>query len=78
MHDEAMNSNIADMKNCAIGGAAGSATAAAFLQRFVKNDTAWAHLDIAAVSFLDTEGYASTVGATGFGVRLLNKFIAKL
>ena len=41
-----IKSRIADMKN--VGGrAAGSITAAQFLQRFVKEDTPWIHLDIA-------------------------------
>ena len=73
---EAMNSPIADMKNCASGSVgAGSSTAAAFLASFIKADVAWAHLDIAGVSFLDGEDFASTAGATGFGVRLLNNWL---
>ncbi len=73
---EAMNSPIADMKNCASGSiGAGSSTAAAFLQAFIKQGTQWAHLDIAGVSFLDYEDFASTQGATGFGIRLLNDWL---
>jgi leucyl aminopeptidase len=45
-YDDMLKSRIADMKN--VGGrAAGSITAAQFLQRFVKDDTPWIHLDIA-------------------------------
>ncbi len=72
--DKQVDSEIADMKN--IGGKyAGSATAAAFLERFVENDTPWAHLDIAGMAWSDTEKPVSRKGATGYGVRLLNKFI---
>ena len=53
-YDKMIRSKIADMKN--IGGAnAGSITAAQFLQRFVENKTAWAHLDIAGVAWQDGE-----------------------
>lgn len=73
---EAMSSPIADMKNCASGSVgAGSSTAAAFLESFIKDGVAWAHIDIAGVSFLDNEDFASTAGATGFGVRLLNDWL---
>lgn len=48
-YDDLLKSRIADMKN--IGGrAAGSITAAQFLQRFVKDETPWIHLDIAGVA----------------------------
>lgn len=76
LYDEAMDSPIADMKNCASGPVgAGSSTAAAFLQRFIQDDVQWAHLDIAGVSSLPMESFASTTGATGFGVRLLNEWL---
>lgn len=41
-------SKIADVNNAGQGGFAGSITAALFLQRFVKQAKAWAHLDIFA------------------------------
>ncbi|HEY3638101.1 MAG TPA: leucyl aminopeptidase [Rhizomicrobium sp.] len=74
-YDKAIKSKIADMKN--IGGPqAGSITAAQFLQRFV-NKTPWAHLDIAGVAWQDGEHkeLAPSWG-TGWGVRVLNRFIA--
>jgi leucyl aminopeptidase len=53
-YDDLLKSRIADMKN--IGGRpAGSITAAQFLQRFVKNDTPWCHLDIAGVASVSKE-----------------------
>jgi leucyl aminopeptidase len=48
-YDRMLKSRVADMKN--VGGRpAGSITAAQFLQRFVKADMPWIHLDIAGVS----------------------------
>lgn len=75
-YDKLLDSPIADMQNISAGRGAGSITAAQFLQRFVENDTPWAHLDIAGVTW-DKEGKAiSPKGATAFGVRLLNKLVA--
>ena len=64
------------MKN--IGGRpAGSITAAQFLQRFV-GDTPWVHLDIAGTAFKNTRhDPRETTLATGFGVRLLNQWVAE-
>lgn len=76
-YDKLLNSPNADMKN--IGGrAAGSITAAQFLQRFVKKETPWAHLDVAGTAMKSSGRHdprESTFG-TGFGVRLLNRWIA--
>lgn len=73
-YDKLLASKLADMKN--VGGrAGGSITAAQFLQRFVKEGTAWMHLDIAGVALLKTEGAYSPAGATGWGVLALNRLI---
>ncbi|MGB6228800.1 MAG: leucyl aminopeptidase [Litorimonas sp.] len=76
-YDKLLDSPNADMKN--IGGrAAGSITAAQFLQRFVPKDTPWAHLDVAGTAMKPsgrTDPRETTFG-TGFGVRLLNRWIA--
>jgi leucyl aminopeptidase len=72
-YDKDLKSLIADMKNIG-GGRAGSITAAQFLKRFVK-DTPWAHLDIAGTVWNDKGTALAAPGATGFGVRLLNKFV---
>jgi leucyl aminopeptidase len=74
-YDKLMNSKNADMQNINYVGGAGSTTAAQFLQRFVLNKTPWAHLDIAGMAFSKYGGALNTGGATGFGVRLLNKLI---
>ncbi|MFB0613147.1 leucyl aminopeptidase [Aurantiacibacter poecillastricola] len=73
-YDKLLDSPIADMKN--IGGRyAGSITAAQFLQRFIEDDTPWAHLDVAGMVWADKPGATWDKGATGYGVRLLDRFI---
>ena len=74
-YDKLMNSKNADMQNINYVGGAGSTTAAQFLQRFILNKTPWAHLDIAGMAFSKYGGALNSSGATGFGVRLLNKLI---
>ena len=74
-YDELIKSRIADIKN--VGGRyAGSITAAQFLQRFVKADVPWAHLDIAGTAHVKTETGLAPAGATGWGVMALNRLIA--
>ncbi len=74
-YDKLINSKNADMQNINYVGGAGSTTAAQFLQRFILNKTPWAHLDIAGMSFSKYAGALNSGGATGYGVRLLNKFV---
>ncbi|HRO11446.1 leucyl aminopeptidase [Amaricoccus sp.] len=72
--DELLKSRIADMAN--VGGRpAGSVTAAQFLQRFVKEGTPWMHLDIAGVAYLSKDSDLAPKGATGWGVRALDRLI---
>ena len=73
--DKLIDSKNADMQNINYVGGAGSTTAAQFLQRFVLNKTPWAHLDIAGMAFSKYGGALNSGGATGYGVRLLNKLI---
>jgi leucyl aminopeptidase len=73
-YDKLINSDAADMKN--IGGRnGGSITAAQFIKRFVK-DVAWAHLDIAGVTWSDKDAPTVPKGATAFGLRLLERLVA--
>ena len=74
-YDKLMDSKNADMQNINYSGGAGSTTAAQFLQRFIINKTPWAHLDIAGMAFSKYAGSLNSSGATGYGVRLLNKFV---
>lgn len=76
-YDKMIDSPIADMKN--IGGrVAGGSTAACFLGRFIKEDTLWAHLDIAGVDNFEKGTPTCPKGASGWGVRLLNEFITSM
>jgi leucyl aminopeptidase len=75
--DKALKSNIADMMN--VGGRpGGSITAAMFLQRFVKPETPWIHLDIAGVASVKSGTDLAPKGATGWGVLALNRLIADI
>ena len=74
-YDKLMNSKNADVQNINYVGGAGSTTAAQFLQRFILNNTPWAHLDIAGMAFSKYGGALNSGGATGFGVRLLNELV---
>jgi leucyl aminopeptidase len=73
-YDKLIDSPIADMKNVGprMGG---SITAAQFIQRYIDKGTPWAHLDIAGTVWADKPGATWDKGATGFGVRLLDRFV---
>jgi leucyl aminopeptidase len=74
-YDKMIDSKNADMKN--IGGRwAGACTAAAFLNRFIKKDTPWAHLDIAGTAMDATRSETNTSWGSGWGVQLLDRFVA--
>ncbi|MBX9861286.1 MAG: leucyl aminopeptidase [Hyphomicrobium sp.] len=74
-YDKLMDSKNADVKN--MGGRWGGAcTAAAFLNRFIKKDVPWAHLDIAGTAMDAPKNEISTSWASGWGVQLLDRFIA--
>ena len=72
--DKAMDSKFADMKNAG-GRWGGSCTAAAFLQRFIK-DTPWVHLDVAGTAMDGAKTDYNTSWGSGWGVRLLDRFVA--
>lgn len=74
-YDKLIDSQIADMKNVGPRGA-GSITAAQFLKRYINEGVAWAHLDIAGMVWSDKPGVNHDKGATGYGVRLLDRFVA--
>jgi leucyl aminopeptidase len=75
VYDRDIDSDAADVKNIGGGRAAGSITAAQFLQRFVDK-VPWAHLDIAGVAWSSKDAPTVPKGATAFGVRLLDRFVA--
>jgi len=75
VYDKMMDSAIADMKNAGAR-EAGSITAATFLGRFVEEGVKWAHLDIAGTVWANKAGPLWDKGATGYGVALLDRFVA--
>ena len=74
-YDKNLDSAVADMKN--VGPRyGGSITAALFIQRFVAGRP-WAHLDIASTAHKPNSTIPTIPsGATGFGVRLLDRLVA--
>lgn len=75
---DTLDSAVADLAN--IGRKAysgGSIVAALFLREFVGS-RAWAHLDIAGAARSDADEHEVTKGGTGFGVRLLLRWLAGL
>ena len=74
-YDKMIKSEIADMKN--VGGRpGGSISAACFIQRFT-NGVPWAHLDIAGMAWSTKDAPTVPKGATGFGVRLIDRLVAE-
>lgn len=71
-YDEQTKSDIADLKNLG-GPEAGAITAAKFMQHFTSFP--WIHLDIAGTAFYKTNDNYRGKNGTGFGVRLLYKFL---
>lgn len=73
-YSKQIKSKVADIKN--IGNrAAGTITAAAFLQEFV-GETPWVHLDIAGTAYKFTEkSYVPNKGPSGTGVRTLLELV---
>jgi len=75
-HRRALDSDIADIKHCVDGrGQPDACQAAAFLREFV-GETPWLHLDIAGMESRAEADDRHAKGATGFGVRLLDRLIA--
>lgn len=78
-YDKQIDSNIADISNdgSAIGRGAGASTAAHFLNRFVKPECVWAHLDIAGMAWSKSGTALAPKGATGFGVKIFDEFVRR-
>jgi leucyl aminopeptidase len=75
-YDKLMDSLAADMKNTSGTRYGGSITAAMFIQRFV-NGVPWAHIDMASTAWKPNSAVPTIPsGATGFGVRLLDRLSA--
>ena len=79
-YDNEINTRRADMQNIGTTKYGGSIHAAQFIQRFIQDNNAWAHLDIAGVSWNIKGGKnlfskLHSPGATAFGVRLIDQFL---
>lgn len=74
-YKDLIKSDVADLKNTG-GRAGGAITAALFLKRFA-DPLPWVHLDIAGPAWSAAEKGYLPKGATGFGVRLLLRFLRK-
>jgi leucyl aminopeptidase len=70
-YEEQIKSKIADLQNLGSSKYGGSITAALFLQHFVTSTKSFAHLDIAGPVWDDT------IGATGFGTKLILEYISR-
>jgi leucyl aminopeptidase len=73
-YDKMIESKVADIKNTG-GKWGGSISAAQFLQRFIKEGTPWAHLDIAGTAMSSVDSDINRSWGSGFGVRLLDRLI---
>ena len=76
-YDSDIASDLADVRNFSGKPVAGAISAAKFLEFFIKDHPAWAHLDIAGVAFGDSE-YTKMKSAKGYGVRLLITYMKNL
>jgi leucyl aminopeptidase len=71
-----LKSDIADLRNYGLTPLFGASEAAKFLEYFIENHPAYAHLDIAGTAYIDSE-YATHKSASAFGVRLLLDYLTK-
>ncbi len=76
VYKEDLRSDVADVKNYSGRPLAGAIGAAKFLEAFIEDHAAWAHLDIAGVAFKDSE-FSYQKSSTGYGIRLLVEFISR-
>jgi leucyl aminopeptidase len=75
-HKNDMKGTMADFKNIGSTPHGGSSKGAAFIQHFLKDDIAWAHLDIAGIG--DSQGYlpyCPAKGASGLVIRTLIDYL---
>jgi leucyl aminopeptidase len=70
-----IKSEIADIKNVGRERQAGATAGAVFLQRFA-GDVPWAHIDMAGTAWAKEDRPLAPKGATGYGIRLLERLIA--
>ena len=71
-----LDSDVADLRNVTGQRAASTIMAGLFLKEFTGG-LPWAHLDIAAPSWAETENLLSRKGGTGWGTRTLIELVAR-
>lgn len=71
-YDKQIKSVIADIKNSDAGNP-GAGVGAAVIGTFVREETPWAHLDIAGVGWRTDPTPTTPNGASAFGIRLLDQ-----
>lgn len=73
-YDKLLESKVADVKQCLIEGEADHILAGRFLNRFVKHDVPWVHVDLSAS---EVKGGLAHVPSdfTGFGVRFATEYL---
>lgn len=77
-YDSALDSTVADIRNIPqVPAGAGAIVAALFLERFVGT-TPWAHLDIAGPSHRERPHNEANKGPTGFGARVITRYLESL
>jgi leucyl aminopeptidase len=74
---ELIKGTDSDIRNSAAKREAHAIVGGMFLKEFVKEETSWAHLDIAAMAYGDNGKSATGKGATGYGVRLLVEYLRR-
>jgi leucyl aminopeptidase len=74
-YEQHIRSEVADLKNVGRAREAGATAGAVFVQQFT-NGVPWAHLDIAGTAWTSRDLALCAKGATGFGVRLLDRLVA--
>ncbi|VVC71748.1 cytosol aminopeptidase [uncultured archaeon] len=77
-YNDYSKSEVADIKNSGIPGAAGTITGAKFIEAFVPEGVPWAHVDIANTSDKIAPAPYLCLGATGVGVRLFASLLQEL
>jgi leucyl aminopeptidase len=75
-YDSALDSQVADIKQCTLDGEADHILAARFLNLFV-GDVAWMHLDLSAATCKGGLAAVAT-DTTGFGAALTLEFLQSL
>lgn len=70
-YKEKLKSPVADICHTASSRQGGAIVAALYLEHFIKNNTPWAHLDIAGVDWCDKKTALCSEGCSGFAARTL-------